>query len=67
MDKETQRELEIRLSSNVYYLEELIKQIGNVDIESNGDTMIDLREVIDDLEDIRNELDLKENDNATAN
>lgn len=57
MSKENKKEWEIRLSSNIYYLEELMKNIGNVEIESNGESMIDLREVIEDLEDIRKEME----------
>lgn len=57
MSDEDRKELEIRLSSNIYYLEELLKSIGNIEIEYNGEDMIDLREVINDLEDIRKEME----------
>ena len=53
----TSKELEIRLSSNVYYLGELMNQIGNVEIEKNETMTIDLREILEDLEDIRQELE----------
>lgn len=52
-------QLERRLASNIVFLEELRAKIGNVQI--NEAESIDLNEIINDLEDIRKELDNDQN------
>lgn len=62
MNEEQKKELEIRLSSNIYFLEELMRIHSNLTVNENRDEIENgqpefLSEIIEDLEDIRKELE----------